>query len=290
MKAPVIYKITNVVNGKFYVGSTMDTRERFRTHRNKLRGNRHHCAHLQAAWNKYGEVCFHFAVVEEVASMEALQAAEDVWLAHWVGKEECYNVGMRSGAPMRGRFGERHPSFGTTVSEEQKTNISKKLKAFYAEDPANHPRLGKKHTPEALAKIAANRTAPVGEAHYRYGKTVSIEVREKIGAAQRGKQKAPGRVISEEGMAKIRAAAAAGHYASFKGKRHTEEAKAKIRKPILVTDGKGTQKEFSSITALRAETGLLAPTVNRALKSGLPIAKGDFRGWVFKYLAPPEIK
>lgn len=203
MKAPVIYKITNVVNGKFYVGSTMDTRERFRTHRNKLRGNRHHCAHLQAAWNKYGEACFRFTVVEEVASVEALQSAEDVWLSQWVGKEGCYNAGIRSGAPWRGAKKEDMPNFGVVVSPEQKAKISATLKATYAANPENHPRLGKKHTPETLAKIAANRTAPTGEAHYRYGKTVSTEVREKIAASQRGVKKEP-RVYTPDGLARAR--------------------------------------------------------------------------------------
>ena len=74
----VIYKIRNVVNGKFYVGSTINQKDRFRNHRRLLRKNRHHCAHLQAAWNKYGEDCFKFEVIEHDIPVGALQAAEDV--------------------------------------------------------------------------------------------------------------------------------------------------------------------------------------------------------------------
>ena len=68
----VIYKIINRVNDKFYVGSTVNKKVRFREHRKQLRGNRHHCKHLQAAWNKYGEVKFDFVVVEEVMYLRLL--------------------------------------------------------------------------------------------------------------------------------------------------------------------------------------------------------------------------
>ena len=198
----VIYKIINVVNDKFYVGSTTNQKVRFRQHRKLLRGNRHHCKHLQAAWNLYGESKFVFVVVEEVPATKALWAAEDVWLRAHVGTAGCYNSGAAAVAPWRGVYGAAHPNFGKAVTAEQKEAISATLKAFYAEDYNNPPRVGKKHTPEALAKIAANRTAPSGESHYRHGQTLSAEVREKISAAQRGVKKAP-RVYSPEGMAKV---------------------------------------------------------------------------------------
>lgn len=283
MKAPVVYKIRNVVNGKFYVGSTMDTRERFRTHRKKLRTNKHHCAHLQAAWNKYGEECFVFEVVETVAAATGLQAAEDVWLTTHVGKEHCYNVGTRSGAPWRGGAKEQHPCFGVAKEASTREAISASLKATYAADPTAHPRYGKAHSEETKAKISANRTGKMaGESHYRYGQTLSAEVREKIGAAQRGVKKGP-RTLTAEGRAKIAAAAAAGHYASFLGKTHTEEAKAKMSRQIVASNSVGFQTQYHSITALRAALGLPPGTVNNALKSGLPLTKGRYKGWTFKY-------
>ena len=73
---PVIYKIRNVVNQKFYVGSTTNKKQRWTTHRKKLRQGKHHCHHLQAAWNKYGEDCFKFEVVDRIADAAHLQDAE----------------------------------------------------------------------------------------------------------------------------------------------------------------------------------------------------------------------
>lgn len=199
MKAPVIYKIRNVVNGKFYVGSTMDTRERFRTHRTRLRKGTHHSKHLQAAWSKYGEDCFVFEVVEEAASADTLRSTEDVWLQKWVGTPECYNTSRYSDAPMRGIATRDHPCYGRVKLPGEKEAIAASLKATYARD--GHPRTGSTHSEETRAKILANRTAPAGEAHYRFGQTVSPEVREKIGAAQRGVKKGP-RTFTPEGLAR----------------------------------------------------------------------------------------
>jgi group I intron endonuclease len=135
------------------------------------------------------------------------------------------------------------------------------------------PTWGYRHTAAAKAKIA----------EASKGRICTKETRAKRSAAFKG------RTVSEEQKAQIsRTLSGEGNF--WYGKKRPDSFAAKIRKAILATDGKGTQKEYQSIQALREELGLKPPTVNRALKSGLPIAKGDFRGWVFKYLAPPEIK
>lgn len=274
----VIYKIINLVNDKFYVGSTNNKNERFRTHRNKLRRGVHHCAHLQASWSKYGEEKFDFRVVQNVPNEESLQAAEDVWLTEHVGKQYCYNAGTRSGAPMRGRTGDKHPSFGKPITEEQRQQISQTLKDFYAQNYFNHPRVGKQHTEETKAKISAAKMAnPVSPWE---GKQRSEETKAKIGDTQRGKPKAPGRKVSEAGRAKILAAAAAGSYSHWKGREHTEESKEKMRKKVLEqTSG----RVFDSLTAVLTHYQMTMPTLRRALVSGKPIGKGKFTGLVFVY-------
>ena len=62
-----IYKIVNLVNGKFYIGSTstLGFQRRWRCHRNQLRINKHRNQHLQYAWNKYGEDNFKFEIIEK---------------------------------------------------------------------------------------------------------------------------------------------------------------------------------------------------------------------------------
>jgi len=278
----VIYKIINLVNDKFYVGSTVNKKVRFRQHRKLLRGNRHHCKHLQAAWNKYGEEKFTFEVVEEVADEGNLQSVEDWWLKQHVGKPYCYNSGYSSAAPWRNAPPHVTPNFGRPVTEEQKSQISQTLKEFYAADYFNHPRVGKTHSAETKAKIsAAKKLNPVAP---WAGKERSAETKAKISAAQLGKPKAAGRKISAEGMEKIRAAAEAGNYSHWQGRKHTEESKAKMSKEVIATDPAGKEHIFASLTETLQTLGLLMPTLNRALKSGKPLSKGPRKDWAFRYL------
>lgn len=155
----VIYRITNMENGKYYIGSAESFERRKWQHKNDLKKGQHSNPRLQAAWNKYGADAFVFEVLENVPTEENTLVWENKYLHVHVGLPLCYNI-----------------------------NID-----------ATAPRLGQKHSAETKAKIAANRVAPAGENHYRYGQTVSAETREKIGAAQRGVKKAP-RTFTKDGL------------------------------------------------------------------------------------------
>lgn len=266
----VIYKIRNVINDKFYVGSTVDSRKRFWEHRKDLRTGKHTSQALQRAWDKYGEDCFKFEIVEQLGSRDELYPAEQRWLDEHHGKDYCYNCSKSADTPMR------------DASPELRAHQAEKTKAWL--DREGHPRQGYKCTPEEIAYMGERRKGiHAGVEHYRYGKTVSEEVRKKIGDAQRGKAKAPGRKVSAEGMAKIRAAAEAGHYSHWEGRNHTEESKLKMSRAIVVVYPDGTSMLYNSITELRTATGLKPSTVNRALKAKWPISKGEFKGWEFYY-------
>lgn len=60
-----VYKITNIVNWKFYIGSSKDIEHRWRQHKNQLNENQHGNLYLQNAWNKYGGANFKFEIIEE---------------------------------------------------------------------------------------------------------------------------------------------------------------------------------------------------------------------------------
>lgn len=60
-----VYKITNKVNSKIYVGSSGDVEKRWRQHIDALERGEHGNAHLQNAWNLYKRHNFEFEIIEE---------------------------------------------------------------------------------------------------------------------------------------------------------------------------------------------------------------------------------
>ena len=58
-----IYKIVNLKNGKFYIGSTKHLYRRKKEHFRLLAQNKNHCKILQRAYNKYGELNFSFEIL-----------------------------------------------------------------------------------------------------------------------------------------------------------------------------------------------------------------------------------
>jgi group I intron endonuclease len=77
-----IYKITNTINGKFYIGSSKNIEFRWNDHKQYLRGNYHVNPKLQNAWNKYGEDKFIFEILEETeSSQEILFDRENYYLS-----------------------------------------------------------------------------------------------------------------------------------------------------------------------------------------------------------------
>lgn len=166
-----IYKIINVVNNKFYVGSAVDLKRRKTRHFSELRTGKHNNRHLQAAWFKYGEQAFIFAVVEELPDDADLLAAENVWLKEHVGKDYCYNLGVDATAPMLGVGGEQSPTWGYKHSPENllRIGVASKARVQTEEEKAKRRATmrGKPQPAEVRAKISATLS---GEGNFWYGK------------------------------------------------------------------------------------------------------------------------
>lgn len=60
-----IYKILNKINNKFYIGSSINIRKRFKEHERCLKLGIHSNKHLQSAWDKYGSNNFEFIIIEK---------------------------------------------------------------------------------------------------------------------------------------------------------------------------------------------------------------------------------
>lgn len=131
-----IYKIVNKINGKFYIGSTINLEKRKNRHLNSLRNNIHHCFHLQKAYNKYGEDAFYFTQKEVEAETEKdLRILEERYIGF------CWNSGLLYNVSKKGCGGDLisyHPKndefrllqskiqkerYSNMTYEEKKTNF-----------------------------------------------------------------------------------------------------------------------------------------------------------------------
>ena len=74
-----IYKITNLDNGKMYIGQTTDIKHRWSEHISDLRHNKHRNSYLQNSWNLHGEDKFEFSILE-ICCEEELNEKEKYWI------------------------------------------------------------------------------------------------------------------------------------------------------------------------------------------------------------------
>ena len=145
-----IYKIENKVNGKKYIGSSIDIIDRWSRHKNKLNSQNHYNDHLQNAWNKYGAENFFFTILEDQVEEERLIPREDRWMTAYesLKKNKGYNLKPASrGAIMSKANKGKTPWLGKRHSKETKQKISKANKG-------KAPWLGKKHSEESKIKMS----------------------------------------------------------------------------------------------------------------------------------------
>jgi group I intron endonuclease len=104
IKQSGIYKITCLKTNKIYIGSSIDIKKRWNSHRHHLRNGIHGNNYLQNSWNKYGEKNFKFEIIE-IIKPKLLMKNE----LRWFKKTKCcnlkfgFNIGKNPNAPMLGR-------------------------------------------------------------------------------------------------------------------------------------------------------------------------------------------
>ena len=261
----VIYRIRNITNDKFYIGSATDSRKRFWEHRKMLRNGSHHSVLLQRAWNKYGEDFFKFEIVRQLKDRTLLQPEEQKLLDEHFGKNYCYNASPNADTPSRNPTPEHRKRLSEATKEQWKHS---------------DPRTGKKHSSETRALISQNlkKAHKEGRGIYK-GYAQSEEHKNKISKALKGNQCAKGYKRTDAEREAIRQRTLGNQ--NWLGKHHTEESKAKMSKRVIELT---TNTEFPSLTAVLEHYGFKMPTLRRALKSGKPISKGEHKGLHFQYL------
>ena len=87
-----IYKISSIDTGDFYIGSSINIKDRWIRHKKDLNKNRHHSIFLQMAWNKYGKSNFLFEVLQYCKKEECVMI-EQLYID---SMKPCYNMSKSS--------------------------------------------------------------------------------------------------------------------------------------------------------------------------------------------------
>lgn len=103
MQIGYIYIIQNMINGKYYLGSTKNVQVRKTKHFRELRNNSHHSILLQRAVNKYGIENFEFIIIE--TSFNYFKREQE--LLDNLNFKDSYNV---SSSATGGDFITNHPN------------------------------------------------------------------------------------------------------------------------------------------------------------------------------------
>lgn len=88
-----IYKITNLIDHKIYVGQSGNIRRRWVNHKIELNNNSHINRHLQYSWNKYGEKNFKFEIIEECSKSD-LNDREKYWINYYNSSDRHYGFNI----------------------------------------------------------------------------------------------------------------------------------------------------------------------------------------------------
>ena len=226
-----IYKITNIVNGKSYIGQTYRDVET-RVFKEHLRGHPSNCRLLSNAVKKHGANNFTYEILHDGIIPDFLDDLEREAIEKFnTIAPHGYNLTTGGAGGSRSEETRRKISEtlkGKTFSEETRRKLSEaaqgrklsketRRKLSEANTGENHPNYGKPHSEETRRKISEGNK---GEKNHFFGKQLSAEHRHKISEANVGRKR------SEETRRKMSA-----HQKSPEHCRKISESKASPDRP-----------------------------------------------------------
>lgn len=211
-----VYAIINKNNGKKYIGSAHNFRNRFKSHRSALFLGKHSNKKLINSWKKHGADAFEFKILVVCAKKDVI-FYEQLIINAYGSVNNGYNI-----SPTAGNCA------GLKHTDERKRKQSIAMTGF-------------KHTDAARLLISESKKGKKLSDHHRKrlseggkGKFISVEHRAKLSAAITGIKRPP---PSDEWREKQRRANLGKKQSKetirkrvekLKGKTHTAEARAKI--------------------------------------------------------------
>lgn len=208
-----IYKITNKLNNKVYIGQTRKTiEERFKEHCKIAFGNSKYKSYIHNALRKYGKDNFFIEIVDICNNLEELNSKEIYWINFFKSNENNLGYNLTSGGS------------NSTPNLEIRRKISESVRDYWSKN--THPFKGKKQSEEHKEK---NRLSHLGN-------TWSDERKKDFSKRMSGENNPNyNKKFSDESKEKMSDAAKQsylnGRVNPFFGKQHSEETKEKMRKP-----------------------------------------------------------
>ena len=188
-----IYKITNEITGKFYIGSSIDIDQRFLDHKRDLNNKTHVNIILQRSWDKHGEKAFSNTTLEECSPEKCFEREQYYLDTLQPYKSVGYNIGKHAGGgdnfthnpnkeAMREKnrlmsLGENNAMFGKNHTEESIEKLKNKAKGRFSIEwfvERNGEELGTQKYQERR-QILANRKINYSHANRNKGKKVVVE-------------------------------------------------------------------------------------------------------------------
>jgi group I intron endonuclease len=205
-----VYKISNTLcpEGKYYIGYSCNIHKRWGIHRSTLKHNRHCNILMQRAYDKYGEACFTYEVLQECETEEEAKRVELSYLENEGIRDKLYNLHYNSSGGDMLTYHPNKEQIIERMKNTQKEQISKMTKEErqerWGQSGEKNGMYGRTHTDEVKRLYSEMHKGNT----YRLGKKASQETKEKMS------------VIASERL---------GEKNHFFGKHHSEETKQKLR-------------------------------------------------------------
>jgi group I intron endonuclease len=227
-----VYKLTNVVNGKVYIGKAKDPKARWSKHVSSARlKKRGQYFYLQASINKYGPENFRLETIEILGSAEEAYARESYWIGVYKSNDNKFGMNLTTGGD---------GSVGHSLSKEARDKISKAQTGRKMSEVTRRA-IVKANTGRVFSEEHKRRisVAQRGPKNHRYGKKITDDHKAAVSRANSGK------IVSTETRAKMRAATTK----RFENNPMPEESRQKMRAAKLGQPGlKGIKHPQAKLT------------------------------------------